>query len=90
MLWVGWNAPRKSHVLVHPDGPVTRATNEDISISFAPVPDYAGIAKAAGAGNVHAFQIGNATEVSAVLEKAVVKVKAGETSVVDCRVALDC
>lgn len=54
------------------------------------MPDYAGIAKAAGAGNIHAYKVDVATEVPNVLSAAIEKVKAGETAVVDCRVALDC
>src|SRR5690606_19534230 len=43
---LGWNAPRRSLLLVHPDGLGSKATNEEINISFEPSPDYAGIAKA--------------------------------------------
>lgn len=86
----GWNAPRKSYMLVHPDGEASRASNEDINISFAPPPDYAGIAAAAGAGDVHALRVDRAEELEAVLRDAVAKVLAGRTAVVDCRVVPDC
>ncbi|KND87688.1 putative acetolactate synthase large subunit [Tolypocladium ophioglossoides CBS 100239] len=86
----GWNAPRKSYLLVHPDGEAARASNEDINISFAPPPDYAGIAAAAGAGDVHALRVDRAEALEAVLRDAVAKVLAGRTAVVDCRVVPDC
>ena len=43
----GWNAPRRSLLLVHPEGAGSKVSNEEINISFAPTPDYAGIAWAA-------------------------------------------
>lgn len=42
----GWNAPRKSLLLVHPEGEGSKVSNEELNISFAPTPDYGGIAKA--------------------------------------------
>lgn len=86
----GWNAPRKSLQLVHPEGLGSKATNEEINISFEPSPDYAGIASAAASGDVHAFRVDKASELKRVLEDAVAKVKAGKTAVVDCKVAPDC
>uniref|UniRef100_A0A8H7NEI4 Uncharacterized protein n=1 Tax=Bionectria ochroleuca TaxID=29856 RepID=A0A8H7NEI4_BIOOC len=47
----GWNAPRKSMLLGHLNGLATKATNEEVRISFEPAPGYAGIANAAGGGN---------------------------------------
>jgi hypothetical protein len=46
----GWNAPRKSMLLGHLNGLATKATNEEVRISFEPAPGYAGIANAAGGG----------------------------------------
>ncbi|SPQ17724.1 759feeb2-c6bc-4a68-93cc-57df8c397719 [Thermothielavioides terrestris] len=82
----GWNAPRKSYMLVHPHGAASGASDEDMHISFAPPPDYAGIAAAAGAGDVHALRVERASQLPAVLADAVAKVQAGKTTVVDCRV----
>jgi acetolactate synthase-1/2/3 large subunit len=42
----GWNAPRFSTLAVHPNGYASKA--DDIGVSFAPSPDYAGLAAAAG------------------------------------------
>jgi acetolactate synthase-1/2/3 large subunit len=42
----GWNAPRFSTLALHPDGYASKAA--DLGLSFAPAPDYAGIAAAAG------------------------------------------
>ena len=53
----GWNAPRKSLLLVHPDGLGSQATNEEINISFDPVPDFSGIAKAAAGGDLYAARV---------------------------------
>ncbi|KAI6782503.1 Benzoylformate decarboxylase-like protein [Emericellopsis cladophorae] len=82
----GWNAPRVSLQLLHPDGEGAQVSNEDLNISFHPTPDYAGIARAAGAGDIHAFKVTQASELEAVLRDAVDKVKAGTTAVVDARV----
>ncbi len=73
-------------MLVHPDGVAAKASNEDMHISFAPPPDYAGIAAAAGTGGVHALRVEQASELEAVLAAAVAKVQAGNTTVVDCRI----
>jgi thiamine pyrophosphate-dependent acetolactate synthase large subunit-like protein len=89
MSETGWNAPRKSYMLVHPEGEAATATNEEINISFSPAPDYAAIAAAAGSGQVHPFKVSKAAELESILVQAVAKVQGGQTAVVDCKVALD-
>ncbi len=42
----GWKAPRLSTLAVHPDGFASKS--DDLNIAFDPVPDYSGIAAAAG------------------------------------------
>jgi acetolactate synthase-1/2/3 large subunit len=42
----GWRAPRFSMLGVHPEG--VGSKEQDLNISFDPVPDYSGIAAAAG------------------------------------------
>lgn len=79
----GWNAPRKSLLLVHPDGLGSKATNEEINISFAPVPDYSGIAKAAAGGELFAQKISQVSEVERVLKEAVESVRKGTPAVID-------
>ena len=86
----GWNAPRRSLLLVHPDGLGSTATNEEINISFDPVPDYAGIAKAAAGGDIHTARVEKAGDLEAVLKEAIAKVQSGQTAVVDCKVASNC
>jgi thiamine pyrophosphate-dependent acetolactate synthase large subunit-like protein len=81
----GWHAPRRSLLLVHPDGVGSKATREDLNISFAPSPDYAGIAKAAAGGNLFAGQAETAAELDSVLQEAVQMVRGGVPAVVDCR-----
>lgn len=79
----GWNAPRKSLLLVHPDGEGSKVSNEELNISFAPTPDYAGIAKAAAGGNCWAGQAGTAEELETKLKEAVEAVKGGMSAVLD-------
>jgi thiamine pyrophosphate-dependent acetolactate synthase large subunit-like protein len=86
----GWNAPRKSLLLVHPDGLGSKATNEEINISFDPAPDYAGIAKAAAGGDIFAGRVDKAAELEDMLKKAIEAVQGGQTAVLDCKVAMGC
>jgi hypothetical protein len=77
-------------LLVHPDGLGSKATNEELNISFAPVPDYAGIAKAAAGGQLYAEKVAKASELEGVLKKAVGVVKGGKTAVIDAVVVPGC
>ncbi|KAK0639764.1 thiamine pyrophosphate enzyme [Cercophora newfieldiana] len=86
----GWNAPRKSLLLVHPEGLGSKATNEEINISFDPVPDYSGIAKAAAGGDLHTARVDKAADLEEVLKKAIEAVQGGQTAVLDCKVAMGC
>ncbi|ORY59271.1 thiamine pyrophosphate enzyme, N-terminal TPP binding domain-containing protein [Pseudomassariella vexata] len=86
----GWNAPRKSLLLVHPDGAGSKVTNEEINISFDPVPDYSGIAKAAAGGDLFAAKVEKAEELGKVLKEAVEAVKGGQSAVLDCKVTMGC
>ncbi|KAM7203348.1 Thiamine pyrophosphate enzyme, N-terminal TPP binding domain containing protein [Rhypophila sp. PSN 637] len=86
----GWNAPRRSLLLVHPDGLGANATNEEINIAFNPSPDYAGIAKAAAGGDVFAARVDKADQLEAVLKQAIEAVESGQAAVVDCKVELGC
>ncbi|KAJ4111512.1 hypothetical protein NW768_011866 [Fusarium equiseti] len=80
---LGWNAPRRSMLLVHPDGPASQATNEDLNISFAPSPDYAGIAKAASNGEAFGARVANSSEFLATLEDAIESLNRGVSAVLD-------
>jgi thiamine pyrophosphate-dependent acetolactate synthase large subunit-like protein len=86
----GWNAPRKSLLLVHPDGEGSRATNEELNISFAPTPDYAGIAKAAAGKNLFTATVERADELEKVMKRAVESVESGIGAVVEVRVVVGC
>ncbi|KAL2131729.1 hypothetical protein VTI74DRAFT_4660 [Chaetomium olivicolor] len=87
----GWNAPRRSLLLVHPDGLGSKATNEEINISFdGPIPDYGGIAKAAAGGDLFTARVDKAADLEKVLKEAIEAVQGGQTAVVDCKVALGC
>ncbi|KAJ8120642.1 hypothetical protein ONZ43_g2699 [Nemania bipapillata] len=86
----GWNAPRKSLMLVHPDGQGAKATNEEINISFDPVPDFSGIAKAAAGGDLFAAKVEKVDALEETLKKAIEAVEGGQSAVIDCKVNLDC
>jgi len=73
---------------VHPDGLGSKATNEQLNISLAPSPDYAGIAKAAAGGNLFVENVSKAKDLEGVLQRAVDSVKSGTTAVVDAAVVL--
>ncbi|KAJ5919449.1 hypothetical protein N7466_010392 [Penicillium verhagenii] len=81
----GWNAPRRSMLLVHPNGEGSRATNEDLNISFAPTPDYAGIAKAAAGGNLWAGRASNVAELARRLPVAIQSVIDGTSAVLEAQ-----
>ena len=84
----GWNAPRRSLLLVHPSGPGSRATNEELNISFAPSPDYAGIARAAAGGGERGLWADRAStvdELTRKLKEAVDAVKMGRGAVLDAQ-----
>ncbi|KAH7201143.1 acetolactate synthase [Fusarium oxysporum] len=82
----GWNAPRKSLLLVNPDGPASKVANRDLNISFTPTPDYAGIAKAAGHGDVGAFRASTANDLRGELATAVKFVLGGKSAVFDAHI----
>lgn len=86
----GWNAPRASYDLVHPEGLAQTATNDEINIAFNPTPDYGGIAKAAGCGDIFAARVSEAKELEGVLREAIDVVKAGRSAVLDCAVVKGC
>ncbi|EEY16660.1 acetolactate synthase [Verticillium alfalfae VaMs.102] len=86
----GWNAPRRSLLLVHPDGAGAKASNEEINISFDPSPDYAGIAKAAAGGDLLAARVGHVEELEGMLKKAIETVQGGQSAVLDVKVTSGC
>lgn len=75
---------------MHPDGLGSKATNEEINISFDPVPDYAGIAKAAAGGKLFTAKVDNEKDLDSVLKEAIESVKNGMGAVLDCKVLKDC
>ncbi|KAL4974783.1 thiamine diphosphate-binding protein [Aspergillus desertorum] len=81
----GWNAPRRSMLLVHPNGDGSKATNEELNISFAPTPDYAGIARAASGGHIWAGVAGSVGDLGRLLPEAVESVKNGVGAVLEAQ-----
>ncbi|KAM5350834.1 hypothetical protein ACJ41O_007339 [Fusarium nematophilum] len=83
----GWNAPRNSLELVHPNGYGSRATNKELNISFEPTPDYAGIAKAAAGGNAWAGVASTVKDLHRLLPEAIAAVKGGVSASLEVRLA---
>jgi thiamine pyrophosphate-dependent acetolactate synthase large subunit-like protein len=79
----GWNAPRRSLLLVHPDGEGSKVSNEELNISFSPTPDYAGIAKAAAGGELWAGRASTVGELAEKLPQAVQSVLDGKSAVLE-------
>lgn len=77
-------------LLVHPEGLGSKATNEEINISFDPVPDYSGIAKAAAGGDLFAAKVDKTEELERTITEAIKAVEGGQSAVVDCKVTLGC
>lgn len=77
-------------LLVHPDGLGSKASNEEINISFDPVPDFAGIAKAAADGDVFAARVDKVADLESTLKQAIESVQGGQSAVVDCKVLSGC
>ena len=68
---------------MHPDGPASRATNEELNISFVPSPDYAGIAKAASNGLIFGARVENDAQLQSALQGAVESLEKGVSAVLD-------
>ena len=83
----GWNAPRNSMQLVHPTGHGSRVSNEDLNISFAPTPDYSGIAKAASGQKAMAAVVQSVQDLQEILPRAVECVKGGTSAILEVRLA---
>ena len=81
----GWNAPRKSLELVHPNGLGSKVDNETLNISFAPTPNYSGIAHAASGGKCWAGHASTAEELGRLLPEAVEAVKGGRVAVLEAQ-----
>lgn len=71
----GWNAPRRSMLLVHPEGEGSKVDNKALNISFEPTPDFSGIAKAAAGGKCWAGCVRTLRELLDKLPEAVAAVR---------------
>lgn len=72
---------------MHPDGCAARQSNEELNISFAPVPDYSGIAKAAAGGNAWAYIVRNVSDLEKALPEAVRQVQEGVSAILEVRLS---
>lgn len=70
---------------MHPDGEGSRATNEELNISFSPTPDYPGIAKAASGHKCWAGVASTADELAKLLPEAVKAVQGGQCAVLEAQ-----
>lgn len=68
---------------MHPDGEGSKVSNEELNISFAPTPDYSGIAKAASGGEFWAEHASTADELAKLLPEAIDSVLNGTSAVLD-------
>ena len=68
---------------MHPTGLGSKVDNRELNISFAPTPDYSGIAKAASGGECWAGHAGTVDELKKLLPEAVEAVKGGRCAVLD-------
>jgi hypothetical protein len=82
----GYLAPRRSLLLVHPDGSGSKVSNEEMNVSLEPASDFGGIAKAAAGGHLFAARVEKASELDEVLKEAISAVHGGRSAVVDCKV----
>lgn len=83
----GWNAPRNSLQLVHPDGYGAASTNEGLNISFSPTPDFSGIAKAAAGGNAWAGVAASVRDLNVMIPEAVKAVEGGISAILEVRLS---
>ncbi|KIX99765.1 uncharacterized protein Z520_04401 [Fonsecaea multimorphosa CBS 102226] len=83
----GWNAPRRSMLLVHPNGEGSKVDNKALNISFDPTPDYPGIAKAATGGKAWTGTVSTVAELLEQLPQGVAAVKAGRCAVLEVKLA---
>lgn len=79
----GWNAPRQSLLLVHPNGSGSKVDNRELNISLDPSPDYAGIAVAAGGGTIWGARVSTLSELLEKLPLAIQAVEGGVSAVLD-------
>lgn len=72
---------------MHPDGCAARQSNEELNISFAPVPNYPGIARAAAGGNAWADVVRNVYDLEKMLPEAVRQVQSGVSAILEVRLS---
>ncbi|KAI1613125.1 thiamine pyrophosphate enzyme [Exophiala viscosa] len=86
----GWNAPRRSMLLVHPHGEGSKVDNKALHISFEPTPDYAGIAKAASGGHAWAGTVSTVQELLDTLPQAVAAVRdEGRSAILEVKIGVE-
>ena len=84
----GWNAPRGSLLLVHPNGPTSKVTREELNISFSPSQNYSEIARAASDGVIFGARVSSSDELASALTKAIESLEKGVSAVLDVTVLI--
>lgn len=74
-------------LLVHPDGPGSRATSSELNISFDPSPDYSQIARAASDGTIYAARVDTQESFQKALGEALAAVQSGTAAVLDVAIS---
>lgn len=74
-------------LLVHPNGPASKATNKQLNISFEPPPNYSEIARAASDGHIFAARVATTAEFNAALAEAIKTVQSGTSAVLDVAIS---
>lgn len=71
---------------MHPDGLGSKASNEELNISFTPNPDYETIAKGASGGKCWAERASTVEDLARLLPEAVKAVQNGTSALLDARI----
>ena len=78
----GWNAPKNSLLLVHPNGEGSKVSNSRLNISFEPTPDYAALAPAFGA---HGACVTEPGKLEQAIRDGIAAVRNGKLALLDVR-----
>ena len=77
----GWKAPKRSNMVIYPQGLASQVDASDIHCSFDPPPNYCGVAEAAG--GCLGIKVEKPHDVKPALEKAKATVKTGQGVLLD-------
>lgn len=84
----GWNAPRNSMLLLHPQGHGSHMSNKSLHISFEPNPNYADIANAASGGYARSASVSTLEQLLKELPVTIEQVTNGGIGVLNVQLEL--